>query len=94
MIDIKILRNEPERIKESMARRGDTNVDVDALHKLDQDYLALIQTTESQRAEINRLKPLCREDMSAREQMGQIKADLKANEEKQKEEKINNKEQQ
>ena len=54
MIDIKILRENPELIKENCAKRK-YDVDIDALHDLDQQYLKLVRETEDLRAERNRL---------------------------------------
>ena len=47
MIDIKILRNDPERVKANCEKRGDTNVDIDELYKLDQEYLQLVQDVQA-----------------------------------------------
>ena len=85
MIDIKILRNEPQRIKDNLARRGDTEIDVDALHTLDAKYVELIQLVEGQRAEMNKLAPLCKDNVDAREQMKALKQDNKDNEQQLKE---------
>jgi len=81
MIDIKLLRDDPQAIKANCARRG-ADVDVDALYALDQDYLALIRQTEDMRAERNRLAPLCRDDEAARGQMKTLKTDLQQAEDK------------
>jgi seryl-tRNA synthetase len=80
MIDIKILRNDPARVKANCERRGDSNVDVDALFAKDQAYLAALRHVEDLQAERNRLKPLCRDDESARERMREIRDEIAAGE--------------
>jgi seryl-tRNA synthetase len=79
MIDIKILRNDPQCIKDNLARRGDTEIDVDALHALDKEYVDLIQVVENQRAEMNQLKDKCQDNLDAREQMKMLKQAEKVN---------------
>ncbi len=75
MIDIKILRENPELIKSNCAKRG-YDVDIDALHDLDQQYLKLIKETEDLRAERNRLSKECKTDASARETVKALKVTL------------------
>ena len=75
MIDVKILRENPELIKTNCAKRG-YDVDIDALHDLDQQYLKLIKETEDLRAERNRLSKECKTDVTAREKVKELKVTL------------------
>ncbi len=75
MIDIKILRDDPERIKINCQKRG-VEVDIDAIQALDQQYLKLISETENLRAERNRLSKQCAADPAAREQVKSMKVEL------------------
>lgn len=75
MIDIRILRDDPERVKTNCLRRGCT-VDIDALHAQDQEYLKLVREVELMRAERNRLSKLCRDDADAREKVKAMKSVL------------------
>ena len=75
MIDIKILRENPELIKENCAKRK-YDVDIDALHDLDQQYLKLVRETEDLRAERNRLSKECQSNPAAREQVKAMKVEL------------------
>jgi seryl-tRNA synthetase len=72
MIDIRILRNDPEMVKANCARRGCT-VDIDALCAQDQEYLALMQDVEAMRAERNTLSKQCRDNPAARDQVKELK---------------------
>lgn len=81
MIDIKILRSDPERVKANCQRRG-AKVDVDELYAKDQDYVALIQEVEELRAERNRLSKLCRDNPEARDQVRELKGVLQDKESK------------
>lgn len=84
MIDVHILRNDPQRVKENCARRGCT-VDVDELHRKDQEYLDLVRAVEDMRAERNRLSKLCRDNVEARGQVKELKQKIGEREEKLKE---------
>ena len=66
MIDIRILRENPELVKENAVRRG-CNVNIDELRALDQQCLATMKEVESLRAERNRLSKDCKSDPAARE---------------------------
>ncbi|MDP6449917.1 MAG: serine--tRNA ligase [Lentisphaeria bacterium] len=79
MIDIKILRTDPERVKANCARRG-IDVDIDALFELDKSYLQLLQDVEGIRAQRNELAEECKNNPDAREQMKTLKQDLSAKE--------------
>lgn len=81
MIDIKILRENPELVKSNAARRG-CSVDVDALWALDKEYLNLIRAVEELRAERNRLSKESQSNPDAREQVKQIKVTLAEKEER------------
>ncbi|NLF92990.1 MAG: serine--tRNA ligase [Oligosphaeraceae bacterium] len=75
MIDPKILRENPELVKQNAARRGCT-VDIDALVALDQEYLSLVREVEDLRAERNRLSKDCKSDPAAREAVKELKVTL------------------
>jgi seryl-tRNA synthetase len=79
MIDIKILRTDPERVKANCARRG-TDIDIDALFELDKSYLQLLQDVEGIRARRNELADECKNNPDAREQMKTLKQELSAKE--------------
>jgi seryl-tRNA synthetase len=75
MIDIKILRETPELIRESCRRRGDA-ADIDAIIELDKEYRELVQQVEAMRADRNRLSKECRDNPEAREQVKDLKEQL------------------
>ncbi|MCQ2397541.1 MAG: serine--tRNA ligase [Lentisphaeria bacterium] len=75
MIDIKILRENPELIKQNCAKRK-YDVDVDAMRELDQQYLKLVRETEFLRSERNRLSKECQTNPAAREQVKAMKVEL------------------
>jgi seryl-tRNA synthetase len=75
MIDLRILRDNPERVKTNCKRRGCT-VDIDELVRLDQAYLQLVRETELMRADRNRLSKECRDNVAAREQVRELKEKL------------------
>lgn len=75
MIDIKILRENPEAVKVNAARRG-CDVDIDALSALDRQYLELMREVEALRAERNRLSKECQNNPEARETVKQMKGTL------------------
>jgi len=79
MIDIRMLRTDPERVKANCQRRGST-VDIDALIAVDKEYLTLIRQVEELRAERNRLSKECKDNPAAREQVKALKVDLAAKE--------------
>ena len=72
MIDIKILREDPAMVAANCARRG-CDIDIDALVALDAEYRALIREVEDMRSERKRLSKLCKTDVSARDQVRQLK---------------------
>ena len=52
MIDIKILRENPEYVKKNALRRG-CDVDIDELYAQDKEYLTLVREVEDLRAKRN-----------------------------------------
>ena len=75
MIDIKILRDNPELVKANAKRRG-CDVDIDALAAMDKEYLQLVRQVEDLRAERNRLSKECQKNPEARETVKQMKVEL------------------
>ena len=75
MIDIKILRENPELVKQNAIRRG-CDVDIDALYALDKEYLSLMQEVEDLRAQRNALSKDCRTNPEAREKVKELKVTL------------------
>ena len=75
MIDIRILRENPELVKKNAARRG-CDVDIDKLSELDKQYLALVREVEELRAERNRLSKECKDNPEAREKVKELKTTL------------------
>ncbi len=65
MIDIRLVRDDPERVKAALWRRGIPSRDVDALSVLDRDHRAALARREALRA---RVKELSREVGRARKQ--------------------------
>lgn len=84
MIDIRILRDDPERVKANAARRGCT-VDVDALVDRDRDYREAVRSVEEMRARRNALSKECRDNPAARDQVKELKKDIAEAEARQKE---------
>ena len=75
MIDIKLIRENPELIKKNCERRG-CDVDIDEILRLDKEHREVIQKIESLRADRNKLSKECRDNPDARVQVKQIKEDL------------------
>ncbi|MCX6983872.1 MAG: serine--tRNA ligase, partial [Lentisphaerae bacterium] len=75
MIDIKLLRENPEFIKKNCEVRG-AKVDVDAIVALDKEMRELTVKTESLRSERNRLSKECKDKPEARETVKKIKEEL------------------
>ena len=82
MIDIRMLRDNPELVKANCQRRGCT-VDIDALRQHDAEYLALIRETENLRSLRNQLSSQCKDKPELREQVRQIKEEIAAKEKRQ-----------
>lgn len=81
MIDIKLIRENPDLVKANALRRG-CDVDIDALFALDREWLTLNQKVEEMRATRNQLSAECKTNPAARETVKQLKADLTDAEEK------------
>ena len=75
MIDIKILRETPELIKDACERRGD-KIDIDAIIALDVRNRELTQEVETLRADRNRLSKECRDNPDARVKVKDLKHTL------------------
>lgn len=75
MIDIRILRDNPEQVKANCRRRG-CDVDIDDLHEKDRQYLALVREAEEKRALRNSLSKQCKDDPAAREQVRDLKKEI------------------
>jgi seryl-tRNA synthetase len=75
MIDIKILRETPELIKDACKRRGD-DIDIDTIIALDLRNRELTQEVENLRAERNRLSKECRDNPDARVKVKELKHTL------------------
>jgi seryl-tRNA synthetase len=75
MIDIKILRENPQLIKDTCAKRG-CDADIDAIVAADNEYRETVQTVETLRADRNRLSKECRDNPDAREKVKEIKEEL------------------
>ncbi|NMA42806.1 MAG: serine--tRNA ligase [Oligosphaeraceae bacterium] len=75
MIDIKILRENPELVKANAKRRG-CDVDIDLLAAEDQRCLELTREVEDLRAERNRLSKECKDNPEAREAVKELKISL------------------
>lgn len=80
MIDIKVLRENPQLIQETCARRGMTDIDVDALVDMDCELRSVIQEIEGLRARRNELGKLAKTDPAAREEVKGIKPKIQASE--------------
>ncbi|MBE6367592.1 MAG: hypothetical protein E7052_06755 [Lentisphaerae bacterium] len=79
MIDLKILRENPELIKQNCARRGSA-VNVDTLLALDVEYRNLLSDVENMRSERNRLSKECKDNPAARDQVRELKERISASE--------------
>ncbi len=75
MIDIKIIRENPEMVKANFARRGD-QVDIDGLLAVDAEHREVLHKVEALRAERNRLSKECKTNPEAREQVKAMKVEL------------------
>ena len=83
MIDIKLIRENPELVKKNCERRG-CDIDIDALVKTEQEHRATIQKIETLRADRNRLSKECRDNPDARVKVKELKEELSGLEEQQK----------
>ena len=82
MIDIKLIRENPELVKKNCERRG-CDVDIDALLHTEKEHREIITKIETLRADRNRLSKECRDNPDAREQVKALKEELATLEEKQ-----------
>ena len=76
MIDINIIRRNPELVKKNCVRRGIENIDVDALVVNDQRYRDLLREVEELRARRNALSKECKDVPEARLTVKQIKVEI------------------
>ncbi|NOY80152.1 MAG: serine--tRNA ligase [Kiritimatiellaeota bacterium] len=79
MIDIRLLRENPEKVRENCRRRG-SNADVDAILARDAEYRRLLRETEDLRASRKRLSQQARTDPAAREKVRGMKPRIAENE--------------
>ena len=75
MIDIKLIRENPDMVKENCARRS-CDIDIDALIVEEREHRNLIQKIEELRADRNRLSKECRDNPEARTHVKSIKEKL------------------
>jgi len=75
MIDLKLIRENPDFIKANCERRG-AKVDIDAILKIDAERKELLQKLEALRAERNQLSKECRDKPEAREKVKAIKEEM------------------
>ncbi len=75
MIDIELLRKNPELVKRNCERRG-CDVDIDKLATLEADTRKLTAKVETLRSERNRLSKECRDNPDAREKVKEIKQEI------------------
>ena len=76
MIDINILRQDPELVKMSLTRRGMDHVDIDMLLENDRCYREMLGVVEELRAQRNSLSKESRFKPEARLQVKKIKVEL------------------
>ena len=88
MIDIKLLREDPEFIKKNCERRG-CDIDIYRLVRIEEACRTLTHEAEQLRAERNRLSKECRDNPDARVKVKQIKEELVRIEEELKEKQHN-----
>ena len=81
MIDIKILRENPEYVKKNAIRRG-CDVDIDELYAQDKEYLTLVREVEDLRAKRNAMSKECQKNPEMREQVKAMKGILTEKEER------------
>lgn len=75
MIDIKILRENPDYVKKNAIRRG-CDVNIDELYAQDKEYLALVREVEELRAKRNAMSKECQKNPEMREQVKAMKGIL------------------
>ena len=77
MIDLKLLRTEPEKVKELLSRRKEV-VDIDGLLKLDGEKRELMYEAEQKKAEQNAVSKKIPAMKKAGEDTAPIFAEMKA----------------
>ncbi len=81
MIDLKLLRENPDLVRKTCARRGSA-INVDTLIALDADCRGLLAEVEAMRGERNRLSKECKDNPAARDAVRELKERLAAAEER------------
>ena len=81
MIDLKLLRDNPDLVRETCARRGSA-INVDTLIALDAECRGLLAEVEAMRGERNRLSKECKDNPAARDAVRELKERLAAGEER------------
>jgi len=84
MIDIRLLREDPEKVKQNCRRRG-CKIDIDSLLRDDQEYLDLTREIEQLRAERNQLSKESRDNPEVREKVRDLKQTIAGKEKRQSE---------
>lgn len=81
MIDLKLLRENPDLVRKTCARRGSA-INVDTLIALDAECRGLLAEVEAMRGERNRLSKECKDNPAARDAVRELKERLAAGEER------------
>ena len=81
MIDLKLIRENPELVKQTCCKRGCT-VDIDALAALDRELRDVVTKADTLRAERNRLSKECQSNPDARVRVKEMKEEIAALEER------------
>ena len=76
MIDITLIRENPELIKRNCVRRGFGKIDIETILKADEENRSNIFKAEQLRAERNKLSQECKDNPDARTKVKQIKEEL------------------
>ncbi len=75
MIDIKVLRENPEIVKDACKRRND-NIDVDEIIEIEKNYREMSSKLQTLQADRNRLSKECRDNPDARVKVKEIKEEM------------------
>lgn len=75
MIDLKLIRDNPDFVKENCERRG-CGIDIYRLVRIDEAHRTLVRQCEELRAERNNLSKECRDNPDARIRVKQIKEEI------------------
>ena len=81
MIDVKYVRENPELVRSTCARRG-ANVDVDKLVAVEAEVRSLKHSVETMRSERNKLSAECKTNPEAREKVKALKDKMKSDEDR------------